>query len=81
MFKGSFHSFPSSIIMLSISGEKWQEKKLREMSVKQTIEEEVTRKEKFVLRKVDLMSRDHIQKSLTMQMKFTGEERYMNRKE
>lgn len=53
--------------MLSISGEKWQEKKLREMSVKKTIEEEVTRKEKFLLRKVDLMSRDHIQKSLTMQ--------------
>lgn len=63
--------------MLSISGEKWQEKKLREMSVKKTIEEEVTRKEKFVLRKVDLMSRDHIQKSLTMQMKVTGEERYV----
>lgn len=67
--------------MLSISGEKWQEKKLREISVKEPIEEEVTRKMKFVLRKVDLMSRDHIQKSLTMQMKVTGEERYMNRKE
>lgn len=40
---------------------------MREMSVKKTIEDEVTRKEKFVLRKVDLMSRDHIQKSLTMQ--------------
>lgn len=53
--------------MLSISRENWQEKKLREMSVKKTIEDEVTRKEKFVLRKVDLMSREHIQKSLTMQ--------------
>lgn len=49
--------------MLSLSGEKWQEKKLREMSVKKPIEEDVTRKEEFVLRKVDLMSRDHIQKS------------------